>query len=346
LRDQEERALPGVEDLAVRGGFGYVGARITAEQMSKASDEHLLSLFKSLPDKTESSNPKMRFTEDFSRAGGAWQLARELGTYAKENPERVLALLDSLTPEQEETYAGKALNGLAETHVPTARLIASISSLNGKGFSSGSFREGAAGALESRAIKENGLPQNALAILEEWLWRHLEPPLSQGREKRDNVDTKQGREILFGASTTWSYPNGRGSILVAIAEGYLRQEPPNYGAWANLIKSRLGKEEHPAIWVMTLMRMPLLFNWDRKRATVLFDLVIKGSPCVLDYDFALHEDLPGCPARKSGEEWQPVAKRRQIPSWFTKAPPGRAGFFTLLPTSCGYVNRKQPRKDG
>ena len=42
----------------------------------------------------------------------------------------------------------------------------------------------------------------------------------------------------------------------------------------------------------------------------------------------LHEDLPGCPARKSGEEWQPVAKRRQTPSWFTKAPPGRAGFFT------------------
>ncbi len=43
----------------------------------------------------------------------------------------------------------------------------------------------------------------------------------------------------------------------------------------------------------------------------------------------LHEDLPGCPARKSGEEWQPVTKRRQIPSWFTKAPPGRAGFFTF-----------------
>ncbi|MGH7183537.1 MAG: IS1 family transposase, partial [Nitrospiraceae bacterium] len=40
---------------------------------------------------------------------------------------------------------------------------------------------------------------------------------------------------------------------------------------------------------------------------------------------AIHEDLPGCPARKSGDEWQLVAKRRLIPSWFTKAPPGRAG---------------------
>ena len=43
----------------------------------------------------------------------------------------------------------------------------------------------------------------------------------------------------------------------------------------------------------------------------------------------IHEDLPGYPARKSGEEWQPVAKRRKEPSWFTNAPPGRAGLFTL-----------------
>ena len=27
-------------------------------------------------------------------------------------------------------------------------------------------------------------------------------------------------------------------------------------------------------------------------------------------DAPIHEGLPGCPARKSGEEWQPVAKRR------------------------------------
>ena len=45
---------------------------------------------------------------------------------------------------------------------------------------------------------------------------------------------------------------------------------------------------------------------------------------------AVHEDLPGCPARKSGEEWQPVAKCRKEPSWFTKAPPERAGLFTDL----------------
>jgi len=314
LRDQEERALPGVEDLAVRGGFGYVGSRITADQMSKASDEHLLSLFKSLPDKTESSNPKMRFTEDFSRAGGAWQLARELRTHAKENPERVLALLDSLIPGQGETYAGEALNGLAETDVSTARLIASITSLNGIGFLSGSFREGAVAALKLRAVKENGLPQDALAILEEWLWRHQEPFLSQRGEKRDNVNTKKGREILFGSSQSWAVPHGRGSIIEAIAEGYLRQDPPNYGRWADLIKSRLGEEEHPAIWVMTLRWMPPLFNWDRERATALFDSVIKGSPSVLEYVFALcsiAKIMWLCEPKATAQGWMNMLKLRQ-----------------------------------
>ena len=51
-------------------------------------------------------------------------------------------------------------------------------------------------------------------------------------------------------------------------------------------------------------------------------------------ELRVHEDLPFLPARKSGEEWQPIAKRRQIPSWFTKAPPGRAGFFTPYSDWC------------
>jgi len=46
-------------------------------------------------------------------------------------------------------------------------------------------------------------------------------------------------------------------------------------------------------------------------------------PCTIP--IVLHEDLPGCPARKSGEKWQPVAKRRKIPSWFTKIPAWKGG---------------------
>jgi hypothetical protein len=288
LRDQEERALPGVPDYDSRGEGGWVGARMTAEEMGKASDENLLNLIKALPDQTESSNPRRQWPRDFSRAGGARQLANELRELAKKAPERVLPLLDNFSPGEQETYAGAALEGLAETDVPTSRLIANIAGLNEKGFSSGSFREGAARALKIRAGREKGLPQNALAMLEDWLRLHREPGLAQYREGQKEEDVEKGREILFGHSPSWILPHGRGPIIEAIAEGYLRQEPPNYVGWTNVIKDRLKLEAHPAIWVMTLMRMPSLFNWDKGQATTLFDAVIQKVPAVLEYDFALY----------------------------------------------------------
>ena len=72
-------------------------------------------------------------------------------------------------------------------------------------------------------------------------------------------------------------------------------------------------------------RMPHLYEAPNQCHTPL------GSPPLI----RIYQDLPGCPARKSGEEWQPVAKRRHIPSWFTKAPPGRAGLFLLRLWSSG-----------
>ena len=287
MREQEERALPGVNDLGVRGGSGWVGPRLTADELHKASDDDLLNLLNELPDETGSHNPKMLWSLDFERAGGAWQLARELGALAKQVPERVLGLLNLLSPGNQETYAGEALKGLADTNVPTTTLIACINSLNEKGFSSGLFREGAAESLKFRASREKGLPEKVLETLKAWLAMHPEPDLKKYKERQHDSGTEKGQEILFGHSSIWSAPHGRGPILEALAEGYLRQSPPNYVGWANVIESRIGLEKHPAIWVKTLTLMPTLFNWDRVRATALFDSVIRNSPSVLEYAFAL-----------------------------------------------------------
>ena len=228
LREQEERALPGVNDSAVRGGAGWVGPRLTANELQKASDDDLLNLLNELPDKTGSHNPKMQWSLNFERAGGAWQLAREFGALAKQAPERVLSLLDQLSPGNQETYAGEALEGLADTNVPIATLFASINSLNNRKFSSGRFREGAAASLKLRASRENGLPEDVLEILKGWLKIHPEPDVKEYKERLHGDDVEKGREILFRHSSTWSSPHGRGPILEALAEGYLRQSPPNY----------------------------------------------------------------------------------------------------------------------
>ncbi|PSB23153.1 hypothetical protein C7B61_16170 [filamentous cyanobacterium CCP1] len=72
------------------------------------------------------------------------------------------------------------------------------------------------------------------------------------------------------------------------AEGYLKQEPPDLAGWAKFIRSQLGVEPHPAVWVDILTRMPPLLNGDRIEATQLFDQVIRNCPEILQYAWALY----------------------------------------------------------
>jgi len=76
----------------------------------------------------------------------------------------------------------------------------------------------------------------------------------------------------------------------------------------------MGIEKHPAIWVMTLMRMPPLFNWDREQATELFDSVIKNDPTVLDYEFALRpiaNIMRLCEPKSIAQQWINMLKSRR-----------------------------------
>jgi hypothetical protein len=60
--------------------------------------------------------------------------------------------------------------------------------------------------------------------------------------------------------------------------------------------------------------MPSLFNWDRVRATALFDSVIVDTPCVLDYPFALYSIanvIRACEPRVTGQRWLDMLRLRR-----------------------------------
>lgn len=288
LRDQEERALPDTNDWKGWISGGWVGPRLTVDEMRRASDEDLLRLFDELPDATQWDHPKHRWSMDVSRAGGAVQLSRVVGELAKGSPERVARLISGLQPGRHETYAGAGLEGLAESDYPTCELIRLVENLEQLGFTSPGFREDGASALEKVAGKAKGLPTVILQRLERWLSEHPEPvwPSEQSEEMR--AETDRGTPILFGLSGFFSLPHGRGSILRAIADGYLAREPADLDNWARVIESRLEKEHHPAIWAQTLHYMPMLFNGDAVRATHLYDEVIRVCPAVLRQSFAIY----------------------------------------------------------
>ncbi|MBE9139464.1 AAA family ATPase [Nodosilinea sp. LEGE 07088] len=287
--EEENRALPWF-DWNKENNFmetGFIGARMTKEEMSRASDDHLLNLFNELPDQTEWGYPQRRSSHGISRAGGAVQQSREFGELVKDNPERLLRLLPKLEPQKHESYVGDAVEDLAGTNFPANELVRIIEELDQRGFSSEDFRSETASALEKIAKRDQGLSKATLGLLERWLLEHSKPELEHHRSgelRRSNSRSP----ILFNVHSSHTLPHGRGNIVRAIAEGHLNQEPPDLEGWATFIKSQIGKEPHPAVWVDILQRMPPLLNGDREEATVLFDQVIRNCPEILQYSWALY----------------------------------------------------------
>jgi nucleoside phosphorylase len=290
LRDEEIRAFPSAvaEDrYPTVTGAQIVGPRMTKEEMSRASDSELLNLFDKLSGETRWDRSLSVRANDLSRAGGAIQQSNEFGKLVKNDPDRCLRILPQLQPQRHESYAGKAIVNLSEIEFPTSKLIQIVEGLNQCGFSSEYFRDCAAGALEKIAERNQGLPLPVLGLLESWLPTHTKPELEYYQSKNErHSDLKL--PILFGFRGSHILPDGRGNIVPAIAEGYLRQNPPNLEGWEKFIRSQLGVEPHPAVWVYILRRMEPLLNGDRAQATELFDTVIHNYPKVLQYQFALY----------------------------------------------------------
>lgn len=301
ILEKEERALPDTKNYDSHISGGWVGPRISSEKMSRASDQALLQLFNELPDETGWNHPKKRMT------GGAIQLSREFQTIAKTEPGRAVRLVRMLEPNRHDIYAGAALDGLAESQLPTGEYSSLFEDLIQKGFSSEEFLEKAASGLEKLAHRDKGLADESLSWLELWLSNNPHPtwPADQEENENDKSD-KSGEPILFGLGGIFTLPHGRGAIIRAIAAGYLKREPPNINEWIRVISGRINLEKHPKVWVMTLSYMPILYREDRRLATQLYDEVIHSCPEVLNYRFGLYSIarvLGWAEPREHPQEW-------------------------------------------
>lgn len=287
-RDEERRAFPLVvneKDDDYPTIAQLVGSPMNAEEMTRASDQQLINLFDELADITEEDYWKRQ--RDLSRAGGASSQAYEFGKLVKDDPERFLRILPQLQPQRHESYAGHAIQELAESDFPANNLIELVQSLEKRGFVSEDFRSDTASGLDKIAERNQGLPESVLSLLENWLSAHSQPDLAHHRSE-ESRSHQLNSPIIFGFGGSHFLPSGRGSIVRAIAAGYLNQNPPDLQNWARVIKSRLEIEPHPAVWVDILTDMPPLLNGDRTQATQLFDAVIRNCPEVLQYRWALY----------------------------------------------------------
>jgi hypothetical protein len=222
-----------------------------------------------------------------SRSGSSFQQSREFGKLVQDNPDIFLNLLPKLQVRKHEMYAGEALLNLSETNFSASQLLQLLEELDRRGFGSEDFYNDAANALGNVAKRNHGLPTFFLDLLKSWLLVHSRPELEYYRSKENRQNELQS-PILFGIGGSHFLPDGRGNIVRALADGYLQQNPPDLTNWSRFIRSQLGVEQHPAIWVDILSRMPPLLNGDPAEATELFDRVIRNCPEVLQYSWALY----------------------------------------------------------
>ena len=268
LRSEEERAFPRLRDWDSQiGGIGFVGSAMTQEQMEKAEDEEIINLFQELNDSTGWDHPHRMF----DHVGGVIQASRVLGSLTEKQPERAVTLLTNFKPGFQETPAGAVIEGLGKASYSSEKLFSVVCDLDLRGFSSNNFRTNVARALEKRAQIDGGLPDAMLQMMENWLPTHPEPTADYTQDDKESDDYES---VLWGHGGMFSYPGGRDLIFEAIAEGYLRREPPDVSGWAKIIERALSYERHPDVWNIVLIHMPMLFNGSRETAINLYDQVL------------------------------------------------------------------------
>jgi hypothetical protein len=312
LRDQEERALPGVPDWDSRiGGGGCVGSPMSHEQMAKAKDEDVLNLFEELDDSTEWDHPRRSW--DF--IGGSVQASREFAKLAEQDPERIANLTSNFEPGKQERPAAMAVEGLSKSSFPSERLFKLIEDLVGKGHSTFEFRRQVARALQERAKRNKGLPDGMIKLLEEWLGEDSDPSTKEMIDKQKKEEISQS--ILWGYGGVFTLPGGRDVHIEAIANGYLLRDPPDYEGFAKVIESRLNLENHPEIWKVTLRSMAFLFNWDREKAASYLDYVISNFKDVRESKLG---------ALEIGRVLHLVPQQETVEKWLTLLRDSTSGF--------------------
>ncbi len=221
-----------------------IGSHVSAEQMARMKDKHIIGLFEALPDATGSDHPT-RFL-----SGGSSQAAQVFGAVVKGHPERharYAALLKKFSPETQQRPATYGFDALLESGYGLANAERLLAELDDLGFKSEEFRTTAAYALEKLAHAETEADPATLARLESWLSDATETePVRDASDKR--------RTILWGGGGGGILPRGNYPILSVLTVLLLVRPEPRFDDWVDLLLLHLKRRESPRVLSMLARR--------------------------------------------------------------------------------------------
>ena len=307
--DEEARALPDTRDHDVSfSGVQTVESPMSAEQMAKAADDHILALFEELTDDTEWDHPRRRWR---AFEGGSIQASRAFAEFAGNAPERALGIIRRFEVGTMERPAGAALAALGDSAVPPSILIGSIRKLDARGFASQEFRSDAARCLQGIARRADGLDDATCELLEGWItdWRpdvgdeavcaEFEAGWREGAlnwrpdvgdeavragNERAKISSEDGstearrESLLWGLGGFGILPGGNYPFLDALMTGYLLRKPEDANGWLAVLERHLGRDEDPEVWSALAVHLQHLARADRPHTIRFFGSLLDLQP--------------------------------------------------------------------
>ncbi|AMG74611.1 AAA family ATPase [Sphingopyxis granuli] len=247
-----------------RGGSmaTFVGSPMPHTAMLKARDDDIFKMLDEINDTSEGRSRRRPISMD----GGVEELSRAFAEFAKEKPERAIAMARTkFVAGRHENAAAELVHKLSEGGgYPADELLALIHELSNRGFSSRTWKTFASWSLARIAGKLSGLPDVTIVMLEGWLENNpakiandIEGRLD--RELRNKEMNKREREMsqpfLFHAHRLGEMrivPQDNFSILDAIFKGLIARNEPDYEQWISILQEQAKKDEDPHIWSFLL----------------------------------------------------------------------------------------------
>lgn len=287
---EEERALgfPEENDGMVFGGF--IGARISLEEMKRAKNEDIIHLFNKITDEIDERMSKRLSEKNFARSGGASELGNVFKEFSKEHSGRSISLLKQLIPNYHQIYAGSGVQGLSESGLSNEQLLALLNELIEKGFDNTEFILRAVSGLDNRAGRNNGLSDEFVKILERWF-----ESFDDSQNDNYKVTSKDDRNgsLFFNGGGGYVLPGGRGNILRAIATCYLARKRPAISKYLSFLTRLLRKSNNTLVLSTAISFIRYcLKNKQAEKAINLFQQIIMINPEVFLYEEALYSIAP------------------------------------------------------
>jgi hypothetical protein len=243
--------------------------------MHEASDEAIIESLK-VP-ASDRYGEWSESEEVWNRDGGGLAATRELREFAKQEPQRCLAMLPKILESGKVAATAQILDAIATTELPDDDFFAAVVKLSRR-VGSDEYRSTVAHALYERCRPQAGLPQPLCDLLERWLSLPWEPV-------EENIGASEDDQERDPVSMLWGYSGGTIEadnsfwVLAALTRGYLCREPPGAERWLAVLEGHVERSGSERTWTSFAPELRALASKRCNRRRVVQFLAILFAKC-------------------------------------------------------------------